>query len=185
MSETKKNRLSTADLTVIAVCTVLIAVCSWISIPSVVPFTLQTFAVFCVLEVTGGRRGTLAIVVYLLLAALGLPVLHGFSGGPGAVLGTTGGYLLGFILVGLVYWLSEKLFGNKLPARIAALVLGLLLCYAFGTAWFMYVYARDTGAIGLGSALTWCVLPFVIPDLIKLALAVILAGRLRKALKLR
>ena len=104
---TEKRKLTTMDLTCIAVCTVLIAVCSWISIPSVVPFTLQTFAVFCVLELLGGKRGTLAIVVYILLAALGLPVLHGFSGGPGAVLGTTGGYLLGFILIGLVYWLNE------------------------------------------------------------------------------
>ena len=184
MSETKKNRLSTADLTVIAVSTVLIAVCSWISIPSVVPFTLQTFAVFCVLETTGGRRGTLAIVVYLLLAALGLPVLHGFSGGPGAVLGTTGGYLLGFILVGLVYWLSEKLFGSKLPARIAALALGLLLCYAFGTAWFMTVYTRSSGPVCLETALGWCVFPFIIPDAVKLALAGLLASRLRRAVRI-
>jgi biotin transporter BioY len=63
---TEKRKLTTMDLTCIAVCTVLIAVCSWISIPSVVPFTLQTFAVFCVLELLGGKRGTIAIVVYIL-----------------------------------------------------------------------------------------------------------------------
>ena len=184
MSKTKKNRLSTADLTVIAVCTVLITVCSWISIPSVVPFTLQTFAVFCVLETTGGRRGTLAIVVYILLAAMGIPVLHGFSGGPGAVLGTTGGYLLGFVLIGLVYWLNEKVLGTALPARIAALLLGLILCYAFGTAWFIVVYARNSGPVGLDTALSWCVLPFIVPDLVTLVLAVLLASRLRKIIRI-
>ena len=181
---TENRKLTTMDLTCIAVCTVLIAVCSWISIPSVVPFTLQTFAVFCVLELLGGKRGTIAIVVYILLAVLGLPVLHGFSGGPGAVLGTTGGYLLGFILIGLVYWLNEKLFGNRLPARIAALVLGLLLCYAFGTAWFMTVYARNSGPVGLETALGWCVFPFILPDLGKLALAMLLASRLRKVIRI-
>ena len=177
-------KLTTRDLAYTALGAVLLAVCSWLAVPAPVPFTLQTFAVFCVLEVTGGRRGTLAIMVYILLAALGLPVLHGFSGGPGAVLGTTGGYLLGFILVGLVYWLSEKLFGNKLPARIAALVLGLLLCYAFGTAWFMTVYARNSGPVGLETALGWCVFPFILPDAVKLALAVLLASRLRKAVRI-
>ena len=177
-------KLTTRDLAYTALGAVLLAVCSWLAVPAPVPFTLQTFAVFCVLEVTGGRRGTLAIMVYILLAALGLPVLHGFSGGPGAVLGTTGGYLLGFILVGLVYWLSEKLFGNKLPARIAALVLGLLLCYAFGTAWFMTVYARNSGPVGLETALGWCVFPFILPDAVKLALAVLLASRLRRAVRI-
>ena len=94
------------------------------------------------------------------------------------------GYLLGFILVGLVYRLSEKFFGDKLPARIAALVLGLLLCYAFGTAWFMTVYARNSGPVGLETALGWCVFPFILPDLGKLALAMLLASRLRKVIRI-
>ncbi len=184
VNEMKKNRLSTADLVRVAVCTVLIAVCSWVSIPAMVPFTLQTFAVFCVLELLGGKRGTLSILVYLLLAAIGIPVLHGFTGGIGAVFGTTGGYLLGFILIGLVYGLSEKLFGNRPAVRIAAMVLGLLLCYAFGTAWFMIVYARNSGPVGLETALGWCVIPFILPDLVKLSLAVLLASRLRKAVRI-
>ncbi|MBR4576910.1 MAG: biotin transporter BioY [Clostridia bacterium] len=185
--EKKTKGFQTKDLAYVAVCAVLMAVCSWISIPAAVPFTLQTFAVFCSLGFLGGRRGTAAILVYLLLGALGVPVFAGFSGGIGILFGATGGYLLGFILMGLVYWLGEQLSRDGRGVRgvrIVSMILGLLLCYAFGTAWFMFVYARQSGAIALGTALAWCVIPFLLPDLVKLALALQLSGRLRKVLHL-
>lgn len=182
--ERRTKGFQAIDLAYVAVCAALMAVCSWISIPATVPFTLQTFAVFCSLGLLGGRRGTAAILVYLLLGALGVPVFAGFSGGIGILFGTTGGYLLGFILMGLVYWLGERLSMDSRNIRIISMILGLLLCYAFGTAWFMFVYARQTGAIALGTALAWCVVPFILPDLVKLALALLLSGRLRKALHL-
>ena len=170
------------DLTYMAVCAALIAVCSWISVPAAVPFTLQTFAVFCVLGLLGGKRGTVSILVYILLGAIGLPVFSGFNGGIGALLGTTGGYIIGFIFVGLIYWGAEKLFGTKLAVRITAMVLGLAVCYAFGTAWFMLVYARRSGEIALATALGWCVITFILPDLVKMGLAVLISDRLRKYL---
>ena len=62
--------------------------------------------------------------------------------------------------------------------------LGLIVCYAFGTVWFMLVYARTTGPVGVWTALGWCVIPYVIPDLAKVALALILRKRLRSAIRL-
>ena len=177
-----KKEFRVVDLTYMAVCAALIAICAWITIPAAVPFTLQIFGVFCVLGLLGGKRGTIAILIYLLLGAVGLPVFSGFNGGIGALLGTTGGYLISYIFMGLIYWLAEKLFGTKLVVRIAAMVLGLLVCYAFGTAWFMTAYARKSGAIALGTALGWCVFPFIIPDLIKMALALLVSDRVRKFL---
>ena len=182
--ERKTKGFQAIDLAYVAVCAALMAVCSWISIPAAVPFTLQTFAVFCSLGFLGGKRGTAAILVYLLLGAVGVPVFAGFSGGIGILFGTTGGYLLGFILMGLVYWLGERLSMDSRNIRIISMILGLLLCYAFGTAWFMFVYARQSGAIALGTALAWCVIPFLLPDLVKLGLALLLSGWLRKALHL-
>ena len=178
-----KRQFRLVDLCYMGICAALIAICSWISIPAAVPFTLQTFAIFCVLGLLGGKRGTVAIVVYILLGAVGIPVFTGFNAGLGALLGTTGGYILGFIFIGLIYWLAERLFGSKRMVRIAAMLLGLLLCYAFGTAWFMFVYARMAGAIALGTALGWCVLPFIVPDLVKMALALLLSDRLRKMIR--
>ena len=74
----------------------LMAVCSWISIPTAIPFTLQTMAVFLAVGLLGGKRGTLAVTAYVLLGAVGAPVFANFSGGIGILLGQTGGYILGF-----------------------------------------------------------------------------------------
>ena len=175
----------TRDLVYIALFAVLMAVCSWISIPILqVPYTLQTFAVFLAVGVLGGKRGTLAVLVYILLGAVGVPVFSGFTGGLGILLGTTGGYIIGFLFTALVMWLMEALLGKKIWVLAVSMVLGLIVCYAFGTAWFMVVYARNAGAVGLGTALGWCVIPYIIPDLVKIALALLLSRRLGKILKL-
>ena len=179
----KKTKLQVTDLAYIAMGASLIAICSWISIPTTVPFTLQTFAVFFVLLLLGGERGTLATLVYVLLGAVGVPVFSGFSGGIGVLLGNTGGYILGFLFVGLIYMLFMKIFKKNIYIKIAALVLGLLVCYVFGTAWFMYVYMQNTGEIGLIAVLNLCVFPFIIPDLVKMAIAVVIAKRIGPVIK--
>lgn len=178
-----RTRLRTVDLAYAALFAVLLMVCAWITIPLTVPFTLQTFGVFAALGTLGGRRGTLAVLAYLLLGLVGLPVFSGFQGGPGVLLGTTGGYILGFFAMAVVYWVMTAWLGTKLPVSILSMVLGLLVCYAFGTIWFMVLYARTSGPIGLATALGWCVFPFVIPDLAKLALAALLARRVSRFLR--
>lgn len=178
------QKLKVVDLVYMAVGAVIITVCSWISIPMTVPFTLQTFAVFFVLGLLGGKRGFISILVYILLGAVGVPVFSGFTGGFARLIGMTGGYIIGFLIMAAVYWLAEVLFGRKLIVRIIAMVIGLLLCYAFGTAWFMVVYARESGAIGLGTALSMCVIPFLLPDAAKMALGIFLSSKLKKILHL-
>ena len=179
-----KSKLSVRDMAYIALFAVMMAVCSWISIPYVVPFTLQTFAVFLAVEVLGGRRGTVAVLVYLLMGAVGLPVFTGFSGGIGHLLGSTGGYIVGFVFTALVMWGMERIPGSRTVVLAVSMVLGLLVCYAFGTAWFLLVYARTTGPVGVWTAVGWCVAPYVVPDLMKLALALVLRRRLRGAIRL-
>lgn len=178
-----KSKWSTLDMAYVGVFAVLIAICSWISIPATVPFTMQTFAVFAALGVLGGRRGTFAVLIYILLGAIGVPVFAGFSGGIGILFGTTGGYILGFLLSGLIYWGITRAAGEKLPFMILSMVLGLAVCYAFGTVWFMMIWARTNEAIGVGTALGWCVIPFIIPDLCKIALAVALTKVLKRYVK--
>ena len=184
VSEKKREKFSTRDIVYIALFSVIIAVCSWISIPMTVPFTMQTFAVFAALCMLGGKKGTISVMVYIFLGAVGIPVFAEFSAGFGVLLGTTGGYIVGFIFSGLIYWLITSIFGNKLVPVIIALALGLLVCYAFGTIWFMVIYAKNTGPIGLMTALGWCVFPFIIPDILKIALAVVISRRLSKHVKI-
>ena len=173
------------DMVLIAAGAALLAVCSWISIPMTVPFTMQTFAVFFLLLLLGGRRGTAAVLVFLLLGAAGAPVFAEFSGGIGILLGQTGGYMIGFLLTGVSYLLMTRFFGEKRPVQITSLLIGLVLCYTFGTLWFAHVYAADNGPVGLWSVLGWCVFPYVLPDLLKMALAFVLEKRVSAALKSR
>lgn len=148
----------------------LVAICAWISIPVAdIAFTLQTFAIFLTLGLLGGKWGSVAIFIYLLLGAAGMPIFSGFRGGIGVLLGVTGGYLWGFLLSGLVYWALER-FG-KLPAMIA----GQLVCYLCGSIWF-YLYASG----GLWLILLRCVVPYLIPDAVKIALAYSLSRRLAR-----
>ena len=156
-------KFSTRDLSFCAIGAALIAVCAWISIPADVPFTLQTFAIFTVCGLLGGKRGT--------------PVFAGFRGGFASLLGTTGGYLVGFVLLTLIITFAQAHWGQGQWVFVLSAAVGLLVCYAFGTAWFLIVYTR-TGAITLGVVLAKCVLPFLLPDAVKLALATLLRARL-------
>lgn len=167
-----KSRNYILSIVYIAFFVCILALCSFIKIPLVVPFTLQTFGIFLALEVLGGKRGTICILVYLLLGAIGVPVFSGMTGGVGVLLNTTGGYLIGFLFQGLIYWLLTSLLGNKFWVRIVSLVLGLAACYLFGTIWFYILYTQKTGAIGFVEVLGFCVFPFILPDLGKMALAV-------------
>lgn len=174
------SKISVRQLCLCAIFVAIMTVCSWISIPTSVPFTLQTFGVFLTIGLLGGKLGTISVLVFVLLGAIGIPVFSGFTGGFGIILGTTGGYIVGFIFSALIMWLIQKIFGDKLIIQIISMVTGLLVCYLFGTIWFMAVYTHNTGAIGLSAVLGWCVVPFVIPDIVKIACAVIIVNRLKK-----
>ena len=172
------TKLTAQDTALIATGAALIAMCSWISVPMTIPFTMQTFAVCLVSALLGLRRGMWAVVCYLLLGAAGAPVFAGFTGGVGILLGTTGGYLVGFLFTALIVGLAVEKLGRSLPVLIGSMAVGILVCYAFGTVWFLYVYARKSGPIGRGTALGWCVVPYLLPDAVKIVLASTLTGRL-------
>ena len=161
----------------------LMCLCAWISLPfGQNPITLQTFALFLTLELLGGKHGSLVCLVYLLLGGIGLPVFSGFRGGFGMLFGATGGYLWGFLLCALLYWLLTGLFGNRFAIRLISHLVGLLLCYALGTAWFYQVYLQAGSALGIGFVILKCVIPFVLPDLLKLSLALALAKKTKRFL---
>ena len=179
--QTKK--MKTLDMVYIALFACLMAICSWISVPGEVPFTLQTMGVFLAIGLLGGKRGTLAVLVYILMGAVGLPVFSGFTGGIGKLVGVTGGYIVGFLASALVMWAMEALLGRKKWVLALSMVVGLLICYAFGTAWFMVLYTNSKGAITLGAVLGMCVIPYIIPDAIKIAVALLLTNILKRFVK--
>lgn len=179
---TTKPLLKTVDIVYIGMFVALITICAYISIPTAVPFTMQTFGIFAAVAILGQKDGTLAMLVYILLGAVGVPVFTGFKGGIAVLFGPTGGYLLGYLLATILSGFLIKHFGRKFPIMFFAMVLGLLVCYAFGTAWFIYLYTKNGSDIGIFAALSSCVFPFVIPDLLKISLAIVLGKQLRPLL---
>lgn len=176
----KSSKNAVKDLVFTAMFAALIAVCSILSIPiGEVPITLQTFAVCLAAAMLGWKRGTLSVLIYVLLGAVGVPVFAGMTGGVGILAGPTGGYIIGFIPAAIIIGLAADKWERKALPLIVAMVLGVLVCYLIGTIWFMVV----TG-MGIGESLMLCVVPFLIPDGVKIALAMILSNRLSKVVKL-
>lgn len=150
------------------------AICAWIHIPiPPLSFTLQTLAVLLCLGLLGGTWGSVSIGLYLALGLVGLPVFSGFQGSA-ALAGPTAGFLWGFALAGLVYRLLEGV--GRLPAMIGA----QLIVYLSGCLWFSF-YA---GGIGFPAAAAVCVVPYLIPDAVKLLLAHSLTEKIRKNLRM-
>ena len=171
MQEKGGEAMAVRNMTRCALFAALMCLCAWISIPlGGVVFSLQSFAVFFALVTLGGKRGTVCVAVYLALGTVGLPVFSGFQSGFAALVGPTGGYLWGFLAAALLYWGLE----DRLPAWIN-MILGMTLCYACGTIWYLLAYGG-----GVLPVLAMCVVPYLLPDAAKLALALLLGRRLKK-----
>ena len=161
--------MKTKELVYASLCAVIIAICSWISIPTAVPFTLQTFGIYLAIAVLGGKLGTISLLIYLGL---------GFKSGLVALMGSTGGYIIGFLATAIIMWGFEKFFGKNKVSFIISAIIGLIACYALGTVWFMKVFSAANGPIGLAATLGMCVVPFIIPDLIKLVAAYLIGSKI-------
>ncbi|MBQ7063855.1 MAG: biotin transporter BioY [Firmicutes bacterium] len=158
-----------------ALFTALLAVCSQIQIPlPYVPINLALFAVHLAAALLGPVYGTVSVAVYLLLAAVGVPVMAGFKGGVGALFGITGGYAIGYLLTALIDGLGIKKSSHYFWKMAAVMAGGTLCCYLFGSIWFMILTGNT-----LGKCLSVCVLPFLPGDAVKILLACLLAPRLR------
>lgn len=185
ISSGNKVKSGILDIVFIALFTALIAICSQISIPiGPVPFTLQTLGVFITAALLGWKKGTISVLVYILIGLVGVPVFAGFSGGIGSVASPAFGYVIGFIFTAIVVGLCKNIFKNKIIPLVISMVIGLFLCYIVGTIWFMSVYGITGTSVDLGAVLGWCVWPFIVPDVCKIAVAAILVNRLDKIIKL-
>ena len=136
-SSKKKKKLRTVDIAYIGLFAALIAVCAQIAVPMTVSFTMQTFAVCLCAGLLGWKRSTVSVIVYILLGMVGLPIFTGFKSGVAAITGPTGGYIVGFVLTALITGALVQKFGHKFWQLILFMVIGLTVCYAFGTVWFI------------------------------------------------
>ncbi len=158
------------SMTRCALMAALMTACAWLAFPvGNGAVTLQTLGVFLALGLLGGGKGFLSILIYLGQGAVGLPVFTGFQGGIGTLLGPTGGFLWGFLIAGGLFRLVEK----KLPLWLNY-VLCQLICYLCGGIWYYFAYGGGLWAVMLG-----CVVPYLLPDALKILLAIFLVNKLR------
>ncbi len=180
----QKINSNVLTISVVGLSAALIAVCSWISIPlGAVPITLQTFAVFTIAALFDLKIGLMSITSYLLLGAVGVPVFANFKSGISVLKGPTGGYLIGFLLSAVIIGLFKKIEVKPKLFLVVGMIFGLIVCYAFGTAWFYFVYSGDGEKMGVLRILSLCVVPFIIPDMIKITAAFVLVRRLKVPLE--
>jgi len=178
----KTNKFSVKLMVQIALVTAVICVLAPLSIPlpfSPVPISLTILAIYFGLYAIGWKWGTVACLLYILLGLIGVPVFSGFSSGPGKLLGPTGGYIFGFIFVAVIAGIFIDKFETKIWMHIIGMVLGVIVCYTFGTIWFLIVMDGYT----VGSALAACVIPFIPADIVKMIIAVLAGPAIRKGIK--
>lgn len=161
----------------------LMCIGAWIHFPSPIPATMQTFIVFCALSLIKSKNTFIMLCIYISLGALGLPVFSGFTGGIGALTGPTAGFIWGFLLGVPVFYVFEKFFSGKKVAIIIGYILYILIHYIPGALWYCYFTIGEISLSGIISSSAVTVVPFVVPDAIKLFLALLLSERINRIRK--
>lgn len=165
-------------LTMTAVMAAVTCVLAPIALPiGPIPVTLCTLVIYLSQYLLGWKRGALSCLVYLLLGFMGAPVFAGFTGGVGKLLGPTGGYIVGYLAVSVVSGLAVEKFRSRF-VHLFGMVLGTAICYGIGTVWYCFITR-----VGVSSAVTLCVLPFIPGDLVKMVVSLTFGPALRSRLE--
>lgn len=173
--------LQVKQITLVGVMTAIICLLgplSFVTTVSPVPISLGTLAIYFVLTVLGRRLGTWSVMIYLLIGLVGLPVFTGFTGGPGKLLGPTGGYLIGYIFLALISGtFFDKWDGKVLPC-VLGMILGTAALYLFGSLWLSYQASYTLPQAFMAGAI-----PYIPGDSAKIALAIVIGRQVKKRLQ--
>lgn len=178
MKDEKKSFFTVREMVFTAICAALICILAPISVPiGTIPISLGTFAIYFSAALLGGKRGTAAVIVYIMLGMVGLPVFSSMRGGIAVLFGTTGGYITGYIPLALLTGIFSDIKSKHNWTIPVGMVLGTVALYEFGTAWYMIMSGNP-----LEVAWNFCVKPFLIFDSIKMVFATMLAAALKPRL---
>lgn len=170
------QKIRTKQMVLIALMTAVTCVLGPLSIPlpfSPVPISLTNFAIFLAIFVLGMKSGTISFIIYLLLGAIGVPVFSSFRGGLQVLAGPTGGYLIGFIFLALIMGFALDHFNRKLVPTIIGMIIGMTVCYAFGTVWLAKLLS-----LSFKEGLMMGVIPYLPGDAAKIIIAAIVGPKL-------
>lgn len=175
---TTKSKMPVKTIAVIGVITAITCILAPLSVPiGEVPISLTNLVIYFGLYVLGTRRETISYIVYLLIGLVGVPVFASFTAGPAKLFGPTGGYLIGFIPMAVIAGIFIEKSGRKFVLGMVGMVIGTTVCYALGTVWFVLIMKTPVQA-----ALATCVYPFIVFDVIKMALAALIGPQIHNRL---
>lgn len=165
-------------MTLIAIFSAITCILAPFSLPiGPVPISLTNLVLYFSVYIIGTKKASISFIIYLLLGLIGLPVFSGFSSGPAKLLGPTGGYLIGFILLIIFSGIFIDRFYQKWYLCFLGMFIGTALCYTLGTIWLAFIAHMNFKA-----ALFAGVIPFIPGDLIKIIIALICAPIIKKTL---
>ena len=170
------QKIRTKQMVLIALMTAVTCVLGPLSIPlpfSPVPISLTNFAIFLAIFILGMKNGRISFIIYLLLGAVGVPVFSSFRGGLQVLAGPTGGYLIGFIFLALIMGFALDHFDRKLVPTIIGMIIGMAVCYAFGTVWLAKLLS-----LSFKEGLMMGVIPYLAGDAAKIIIAAIVGPKL-------
>lgn len=157
----------------------LICVFSPLSLPlGAIPISLSTLAIYIVSSSVNKKYSVTAVAVFILIGAAGLPVFSSFTGGLQCITGYTGGYIIGYIPCAFIIGMLTDRFENSKIVYPLSMISGTVICYLCGTLWYMH-----RAECNFIEALTICVLPFIIGDIIKITAASCIGLTLKKRIK--
>ena len=143
----------------------IICITAIITIPiGAVPITLSLFGVFTAAALQKPKCAIVSVLVYIIIGAIGLPVFSGFGSGIGYLMGPTGGFIFAYPIAAVIISLANFLFKKYYVALPISMAISLAICYLFGTVWYAVVTEVEFTA-----AVLVCVLPFIVFDIIKIA----------------
>lgn len=166
------------EMAIVGLMAAIMCILGPLSIPiGLIPISPTNLVIFISLYALGMKKGTRALIIYLLVGFAGVPVFSGFSAGPSKLLGPTGGYLIGFIFMALIAGFFIDRFFNNWYLGILGMLLGTGILYIFGSLWLAY-----QANISIKAALTIGVIPFLVGDFFKIIISAYLGRKIRMQL---
>jgi len=170
--------MKTHQMALVALMAAILCIVGPLTVPvGPVPVSILPVVLYFVIYVLGMWRAVASCMVYICIGLIGLPVFAGYTGGPAVLLGPTGGYVIGYLLLTLCSGFFIEKFSNK-RWHLLGMVLGLLLCYLLGTLWL-----KMTAQLSIKQALLTGVAPFAIFDMIKICIVLFVGPVFRRHMK--
>lgn len=176
----EKSVTTVYQLCVVSLMSALLCVLGPLTIPiGEVPISAATLVIYLAVYLLGPKLGTVSCIIYLMLGFAGLPVFSGYTGGVAKLVGPTGGYLVGYILLAFISGIFMVKSSYKMIWDLLGMAAGTAVLYLFGTVWFMVLMKCSFVA-----AMAQCVVPFLIGDLAKIVFAELIGREMRRRLRL-